>query len=161
MTPFVGTVLPQAEDVFNFYHSQLRITVERAFGIFVNVFGIFHSPLLFNVANCCNVVEACVRIHNMRIHEGCQVVARQSTNGAVYREAFDVSGDVFDVLQDERYATHRTHVTDAAYAAHVAQVEQYSGLSPPECAAIGKNRRDVVAHALAMKGAERPRARTE
>ena len=76
LTPYVGTVLPEAEDVFNFYHSQLRITVERAFGIFVNVFGIFHAPLIFNIANCCDVVEACVRLHNFRIN-GCGTAGRR------------------------------------------------------------------------------------
>jgi hypothetical protein len=155
LTPYVGTVLPESEDVFNFYHSQLRITVERAFGIFVNVFGIFHAPLAFKIANCCDVVEACVRLHNLRINEGCQVVSRQSSNGAVFIQAFDRSKEVFDVLDDTRYVTDRPHATDAAYAAHVAQAEQHSGLSP-EDAGKGKDKRDVIALALRLVGAQRP-----
>jgi len=155
LTPFVGTVLPEEQDVFNFYHSQLRITVERAFGIFVNVFGIFHSPLIFKIANCCDVVEACVRLHNMRINEGCQIVTRQSSNGAVFRSVTDRSSDVFDVLDDPRYCPDRPHATDVAYAAHVAQNEQHSGTAP-EDALKGKAKRDVIARALAQLGAQRP-----
>jgi hypothetical protein len=155
ITPFVGTVLPEEQDVFNFYHSQLRITVERAFGIFVNVFGIFRSHLIYKIANCCDVIEACVRLHNMRINEDCQVVTRQSSNGAVFRECYDRSNDVFDVLDDPRYCPDRPHATDAAYAAHVAQVEQHSGMTPAD-AVLGKQKRDVIAHALAQLGAQRP-----
>jgi hypothetical protein len=155
LIPFVGTNLPVEEDCFNFFHSQLRITVERSFGIFVNVFGIFHAPLLFNISTCCKVVEACVRLHNYRIDQGCQQVSRRPGPGPIYRQAFDRSGDAYDVLDDERYRPDRPHATDAAYAAHVAAAELHSGPGISDAAA-GKLRRDALTHALALAGAERP-----
>jgi hypothetical protein len=142
-------------DAFNFFHSQLRITIERSFGIFVNVFGIFHSPLLFSIATCCDVVEACVRLHNYRIDNGCQHVARVVTAAATFREAYDRSNDVFDVLDDDRYATLRPHATDAAYAAYVQHQQQQSGASDAQ---QGADKRNVLGVALALLGAARPAA---
>jgi hypothetical protein len=155
--PYVGTSLPPHEDVFNFYHSQLRITIERAFGIFVNVFRIFHTPLAFSISCTCDVVEACVKLHNYRINENCQHVARSSSNNAIYRQHSERSNDVFDVLDDERYVTVRPHASDAVYARHVAAEEAHSGLHPCD-AALGVQRRSVVAIALQHAGALRPAA---
>jgi hypothetical protein len=153
--PFVGSLLPENEDNFNFYHSQLRITVERAFGIFVNVFRIFHTPLQFSISTTCDVVEACVKLHNYRINSGCQHVARVSTSNAVFRSATEHSSDVFDVLDDERYVTERPHASDAAYANHVAADVAYAGLNPAETG-LGVERRCVITDALRLSGAQRP-----
>lgn len=157
ITPFVGSAISAEQDAFNFYHSQLRITVERCFGIFVNVFGIFHAPLTFSIKVCVQVVEACVRLHNFRIDSGCQHVARKVTSGARFRlEVNDRSTDVFDVLDDERYLTDRPHVHDAAYEGYVRHAEQ-AGMLPAD-AALGARRRDVIALALTAVGALRPAA---
>ena len=157
MTPFVGTQLPPSEDAFNFFHSQLRITIERTFGIFVNVFGIFQRQLSFSIANTCDVIEACVKLHNYRINQGCQHVTRRLTNGATFRTAFDRSNEEFDVLEDPRYCTDRPHLSDNVYAQHVAQTEIYSGMNPGD-AALGMQRRKVVAELLAHVNAARPSA---
>jgi hypothetical protein len=157
ITPFVGSCLSADQDAFNFYHSQLRITVERCFGIFVNVFGIFHAPLTFSISVCVEVVEACVRLHNFRIDSACQHVARKESNGARFRlEVNERSTDVFDVLDDERYVTDRPHVHDGAYEGYVRHAEQ-CGMLPAD-AAHGARRRDVVSLALAQVGAMRPAA---
>jgi hypothetical protein len=159
ITPFVGSAISAEQDAFNFYHSQLRITVERCFGIFVNVFGIFHAPLSFSIKVCVQIVEACVRLHNFRIDSGCQHVARKVTSGARFRlEVNDRSTDVFDVLDDERYLTERPHVHDAAYEGYVRHAEQ-AGMLPAD-AAQGARKRDVIALALTAVGALRPAANT-
>ena len=157
MIPFVGSLLAPHDDVFNFYHSQLRITIERTFGIFVNVFRIFHTALQFSISSTCDVVEACVKLHNYRINENCQHVTRCTSNGAIFRQQFERSNEVFDVLDDERYVTDRPHATDAAYARHVASEEAHSGLHPSD-AALGAARRNVIADALHLAGAMRPAA---
>jgi hypothetical protein len=157
ITPYIGTSLPHDADAFNFYHSQLRITIERTFGIFVNVFSIFHTPLKFPIATCCEVVEACVRLHNFRIDSGCQIVARKRSNAAVYREAYDRSNEAFDVLDDIRYTTDRPHPHDTAYGNYVRNAEIHSGIAPSN-AARGSGKRDVLTQALAMVGAARPAA---
>ena len=156
LIPYVGKLLPNDEDVFNFFHSQLRITIERAFGIFVNVFRIFHSPLTFSIRHSCEVVEACVKIHNYRIDQGCQVVLRTRSSGAIFRTAFERSGEMFDVLDDERYVTSRPHDTDRAYARHVAAAEA-TGTRPNDARA-GALRRTAIAAALSRAGAQRPTA---
>ncbi len=157
ITPFIGSTISAEQDSFNFYHSQLRITVERCFGIFVNVFGIFHAPLTFSISVCVEVVEACVRLHNYRIDSGCQHVARKDSSGARYRlEMNERSSDVFDVLDDERYVTDRPHVHDAAYEHYVRHAEQ-CGMLPAD-AAQGARKRDVLSTALAHVGALRPAA---
>jgi hypothetical protein len=54
------------DDDFNYYHSQLRITIERAFGMLVQRFGILrkampqHIPILKKMS----IVMACMKIHN-------------------------------------------------------------------------------------------------
>jgi hypothetical protein len=157
LTPFIGSAISVAQDAFNFYHSQLRITVERCFGIFVNVFGIFHAPLTFSIKVCVEVVEACVRLHNFRINSGVQHVARKVTSGATFRlEVNERSTDVFDVLDDERYLTDRPHMHDAAYEGYVRTAEQAGML--PDAAAAGASRRDVLSLALTLVGAQRPAA---
>ena len=157
ITPYIGTQLSADQDAFNFFHSQLRITIERTFGIFVNVFAIFHAPLQCSIANACKIVEACVKLHNYRINEGCQNVARRSSTAAVYREAFDRADNAFDVLDDTRFATHRPYASDHALGQHVAAAELFSGLTPSD-AALGAGRRAALTDALRMQGAERPAA---
>jgi hypothetical protein len=162
ITPFSGTTLEKEEDAFNFYHSQLRITIERTFGIFVNVFSLFHSPLKYSIANCCKIVHACVRLHNYRIDSGCQHIARKVSVGAVYREAhgcqdaFARSTDVFDVLDDPRYVTDRPFNRDGAYAAYVSSWERSD--QPVVPAVEGAGKRDVLVRALHASGAARPAA---
>jgi hypothetical protein len=48
-TPLRG-VQDGPEDAYNFYLSQLRITIERAFGVFVHRWAILRAPLLCPIA---------------------------------------------------------------------------------------------------------------
>lgn len=64
LTPWPGTKLPLDKDSFNFYQSSLRITVECAFGQFVNRWGVFWRALRFPIALSSKVVLACMRLHN-------------------------------------------------------------------------------------------------
>eukprot|EP00918_Siedleckia_nematoides_P085183 GHVU01187287.1.p1 GENE.GHVU01187287.1~~GHVU01187287.1.p1 ORF type:complete len:354 (-),score=11.33 GHVU01187287.1:366-1427(-) len=56
-------------DKFNYYASQLRVTIERAFGMVVNKWRILRSPLecAFHRVPC--IIEACFRMHNFCIDE--------------------------------------------------------------------------------------------
>ena len=66
MTPYPGVNLHidcPPEDWFNFYHSQLRITVERLFGIFIMRWGIFWCPLRYDLEKALIIIHACVRLH--------------------------------------------------------------------------------------------------
>jgi hypothetical protein len=118
LTPSSSGSVDLTHDAYNFFQSQIRIHIERAFGILNTVFAILQKPLKCEVARCCLVVQACLRLHNFRIDRGCQVCTmmrcchlrlqyifsqkvRQSRN-LVY--AF--TDDEFDLLlSDDRYAT--------------------------------------------------------
>ena len=51
-------------DNFNFYHSSVRITVERAFGKINLRWVIFWKHLMFNLDNICLTIEGSIRLHN-------------------------------------------------------------------------------------------------
>jgi hypothetical protein len=70
---FVATPLKGArrgyEDAYNFYHSQLRITIERAFGVLVHRWAILRAPLMIPLPKVAPLVECLVRLHNFCIDE--------------------------------------------------------------------------------------------
>jgi len=78
LTPFTNAFQSSPEDSFNFYLSQLRITIERAFGIMVTLFGILQSAIKNRVPFTVKIVQACMRVHNYRIAAGCQPPRRSA-----------------------------------------------------------------------------------
>lgn len=67
LTPYSGRRLTLLQDSFNYYLSSLRITVEQAFGILVTRFGIFWSPLRFDLAKDTLIILVACKIHNFII----------------------------------------------------------------------------------------------
>lgn len=65
VTPYKGS-RGESHDAFNFYHSQLRIQVECAFGRLVHRWGILRRPIPMQVGirKTCNLVMALCRLHN-------------------------------------------------------------------------------------------------
>ncbi|CAM9783927.1 unnamed protein product, partial [Discosporangium mesarthrocarpum] len=61
VTPYPGTCLCPNEDVFNFFHSQARISMEQVFGILVVTWGILWKPLRVSLRNTGKIVHACTR----------------------------------------------------------------------------------------------------
>jgi DDE superfamily endonuclease len=57
----------QAKEAYNFYLSQLRIRVEMAFGMLVNKWWIFKSPLMHNTAKASAIIQCAMRLHNLCI----------------------------------------------------------------------------------------------
>jgi hypothetical protein len=57
LTPSAIGSTSKAHDVYNCFLSQLRITIERSFGILNTVFAILQKPLKFDVAKCVKVCE--------------------------------------------------------------------------------------------------------
>ena len=86
--PFMATPLRGVqdgpEDAYNFYLSQLRITIERAFGVFVHRWAILRAPLLCPIAKVPPLVESLIRLHNFCIDQGerknTDVLAKNRTN---------------------------------------------------------------------------------
>ena len=69
-TPIPGTKLSTVEDAYNFYLSQIRITVERAFGILVHRWGILRRPLTFSILKVPAFLTCLIRLHNFCIENG-------------------------------------------------------------------------------------------
>jgi DDE superfamily endonuclease len=57
----------EAKESYNFYLSQLRIRVEMAFGMLVNKWWIFKSPLMHNTTKASAIIQCAMRLHNLCI----------------------------------------------------------------------------------------------
>lgn len=72
VTPYKGTVGRQEDrDNYNFYHSQLRIQVECAFGMLVHRWGMLRRPIpqSFGIMGACDTTLALCRLHNYCIDQ--------------------------------------------------------------------------------------------
>jgi hypothetical protein len=66
--PFKGNVTV-LQDNYNFYQSQLRITIERAFGVLVHRWAILRGPLVVPLSKVPPLVSALCSLHNFCINE--------------------------------------------------------------------------------------------
>jgi len=71
--PYVATPLKGVragyEDGYNFYLSQLRITIERVFGMLVHRWSILRAPLTIPIPKVAPMMESLIRLHNYCINE--------------------------------------------------------------------------------------------
>lgn len=70
IVPFPGQNLHKTHpylEAFNFYQSQLRITIERAFGVLVRRWGILWKAMEYDLEFQFEIVHACCRLHNFCI----------------------------------------------------------------------------------------------
>jgi hypothetical protein len=79
-TPFSGTK-GGIKDAYNFYHSQLPINIECAFGHFVHRWGILRSPIPQNITlkKTIALVVSLTKLHNYCIEEA--DIATEATVG--------------------------------------------------------------------------------
>eukprot|EP00808_Paulinella_micropora_P008193 g45156.t1 len=69
LTPYKGRTLTTERDTFNFYLSQKRQTIERAFGVLIGRWGILWKPLRFDFKHAIPITKACMRLHNFLIDD--------------------------------------------------------------------------------------------
>ena len=71
-TPFPNVPVDDPKDNYNFYHSQLRICIECAFGMLVNRWGILRKPLSahYTINKVTSLVDCLCRMHNFLIDRG-------------------------------------------------------------------------------------------
>ena len=86
--PFKGT-RTHAQDAYNFYQSQLRINIERAFGMLVHRWGILRGPLVFPLAKVAPFVNCLCILHNYCIDQsvalhGHEIISRMMEKDAWY-----------------------------------------------------------------------------
>jgi DDE superfamily endonuclease len=74
VTPFKGSKLGSSQDSFNFYHSQLRIHVECAFGRLVHRWGVLRRPISqsIGIKKTGTMVLALCRLHNFCTNMKCR-----------------------------------------------------------------------------------------
>lgn len=75
LIPYSGSQrADRANDIFNYYLSQLRIRIEMAFGLLTTKFRVFRSPLSVGINKVGQVVEVCARLHNFIITQQSEVL---------------------------------------------------------------------------------------
>ena len=83
-TPYSGGALSFSKDAYNFYHSQLRIQIECAFGKFSQRWGLLRSalPKRVTVKKAVALVFALAKLHNFCIEqrEAIEVLPAQDTS---------------------------------------------------------------------------------
>jgi hypothetical protein len=121
--------------------SQLRITIERAFGIMVTLFGILQSAIKTKIPFTVKIVQACMRVHNYRIAAGCQPPRR---SGCI--NYADPDMQCTDLLMaDPRFETDPVASTPRLIVSEVHQHFETCTL-----------RREALCHILQEAGGERP-----
>ena len=88
--PFPGVNLHitfPSKETFNFYHSQLRITIERTFGIFIQRWGIFWKQSKYKLKLIMEIVHACCRLHNFFCIDRILVLNKISTSGLYHQRS--------------------------------------------------------------------------
>jgi hypothetical protein len=75
--PFKGNVT-RLQDSYNFYQSQLRITIERAFGVLVHRWAILRGPLVVPLSKVPPLVSALCSLHNFLINERLSSASEQA-----------------------------------------------------------------------------------
>ena len=68
--PIPGKFISELEDAYNFYLLQVRITIERAFGILIHRFGILRRPMSMPICKLPAFVKCLMKLHNFYIDEG-------------------------------------------------------------------------------------------
>lgn len=88
--PFPGNRIEEDEDAYNFYLSQLRITIERAFGILIHRWGILRRPLGCHVQSVPALIQCLCLLHNFCIDHGSMNSIRPSIDDqeAIQRKAW-------------------------------------------------------------------------
>ena len=80
--PFKG-IVNKYDDAYNFYVSQLRITIERAFGVLLHRWAILRRPLTCPLRKVSMLVMCLCRLYNYCINEHDVDVARLSNQDAI------------------------------------------------------------------------------
>ncbi|KAL7485200.1 hypothetical protein ACHAW6_010793 [Cyclotella cf. meneghiniana] len=71
VTPIPVHFITYNDDAYNFYYSQVWITIEHMFGIFVHRWGILRRPLLISMLKVPPFIMALMGLHNFCIDSKC------------------------------------------------------------------------------------------
>lgn len=156
LIPYRGRGLPEFEDAYNYYQSQVRMNIECAFGMLVNKFGIFWRPMRGGAHRAVALTTACMILHNLCIDD------RMGTDAPF--SAASVR-PVERVVHDEHAPPDgRPHFRDAAIVYNADAPLPPRPTPPPPAhpvlprapATTVAQRRERVASRIARLGATRP-----
>jgi hypothetical protein len=94
--PFKGVGNNDVLDAYNFYQSQLKITIERAFGVVVHRWAILRGPLVIPVQKVAPLVKCLCCLHNFCIDK----------NSETTKNVVNISEDVAEHLHGVVQATN-------------------------------------------------------
>jgi DDE superfamily endonuclease len=125
VTPFKAVTRGPKDD-YNFFHSQLRIQIECAFGMLVHRWGILRKPLANSLGPARQValVMALCKLHNFCMSSQDDAIPTSTTyNGSAYGAvAFDIAGRPIELLNGGR------HFDDVGLFASVPRCEKRTRL---------------------------------
>ena len=100
VTPYPGARLHVYHRSFNYYHSRMRMTIERSFGVWKERWGVFHRPSCISLRLLGPMVRATMILHNMIITDNDTLPAASFTGTS--REMSDMwPGDDPEVILNE------------------------------------------------------------
>ena len=151
MTPYPGRKsMTKAKSAFNFYQSRCRITIERAFGVLVQRWGILRRALRGSLFHNVAAIRCCMRLHNLCIDQKIHSV-----------DPMFMPCDTFVSTATGHRKRHRDQ--DVAEGDAFRPFRQSEGLSEPApCetvrarAAAVMTLRDEVCEGLRLQGRVRP-----
>jgi hypothetical protein len=90
--PFKGYV-NDVQDSYNFYQSQLRITIERSFGVLVHRWAILRGPLVVPVEKVAPLINCLCCLHNYCINRklGSTAEARETVSPLMEKDAYHLN----------------------------------------------------------------------
>jgi len=89
ITPFNDAMHGTAEDNFNYFHSSSRMSIKCTFGGIDMRWGILWRPLAFSMKHNTQVIDACLRLHNLIVdfrEENQELTAMQLLEKEVFQE---------------------------------------------------------------------------
>ena len=104
-TPIPGRFLPTQQDAYNFYLSQIRITIERAFGILIHRWGVLCCWLLsMSILKVPSIVWCLMRLHNFCVDNDSRHTCRPDMDDerAIHRAACRMKGKPRAVMLNSR-----------------------------------------------------------
>ncbi len=92
-TPITGHNISTTDDAYNFYHLQIRITIEQAFGILVHRWGILRRPMSMSIKKVPSLVMCLMKLHNFCINNnGCSTKSTYDRDERFIRRSAVVNG---------------------------------------------------------------------
>ena len=105
------------KDAYNFFHSQVRINIECAFGMLVHRWGILRKAIPMNISlvKTTSLVMACTKLHNFCINENDIQIVKPIADDTIdidYHGGLDLSAFSGEIEVDIEYNNQQNRIDD-------------------------------------------------